>query len=146
MSPYYDYALSTEGLEPEPGPHFSGADEVAAHQAENLRRAIGDELWEWLCEMERKMEKKELEECIQAVRAVKEAQKKADEKIKQTFYGGRKIYFFTPSTMRRAAPARVEWARVIQARPEIRIRNLRTGKDRTIHLDDVIDEPHNGQP
>ena len=137
MSPFYPPGSENdETLEDRP--HFSGPDEVARHQAENLRQAIGDELWEWLCEMEIKMERKELEECIQAVRAVKEAQKKADEKMKQTFYEGRKIYFFTPSTMRRIAPARVIWAKVVQARPEIRITNLRTGKDRTIHLDDVI--------
>jgi len=41
MSPY---VLS----QPNPKPVFSSPDELARHQAENLRRAIGDELWEWL--------------------------------------------------------------------------------------------------
>ena len=49
MSPYHP--PGTEGLEAEPGPHFSGPDEVAAHQAENMRKALGNELWEWLEEI-----------------------------------------------------------------------------------------------
>jgi len=84
------------------------------------------------------MERKEIEECVQAVRTVWEAQKKADKKMKQIFYEGREISFFIPSTMRYVAPARVIWARMIRARPEVRIKNMRTGKERTIHLDDII--------
>ena len=41
MSPY---VLS----QPNPKPTFSSPDELAQHQAKNLRLAIGDELWEWL--------------------------------------------------------------------------------------------------
>ena len=47
MSPFYPPGSENdETLEDRP--HFSGPDEVAQHQAENLRQAIGDELWEWL--------------------------------------------------------------------------------------------------
>jgi len=50
MSPFYPPGSENdETLEDRP--HFSGPDEVAQHQAENLRRALGEELWRWLEEM-----------------------------------------------------------------------------------------------
>lgn len=50
MSPFYPPGSENDETV-EDQPHFSGPDEVAQHQAENLRRALGEELWRWLEEM-----------------------------------------------------------------------------------------------
>lgn len=50
MSPFYAPG-SEDDKAVEDRPHFRSPEEVARHQAENLRQAIGDELWEWLKEI-----------------------------------------------------------------------------------------------
>ena len=47
MSPYYPPG-SEESCYKEDKPHFTSAEELSAHQAENLRAAIGDDLFYWL--------------------------------------------------------------------------------------------------
>ena len=46
MSPFYPPGRECEG--PDDSPHFTDPEEIARHQAENLRRALGEELYGWL--------------------------------------------------------------------------------------------------
>jgi len=56
MSPFYPPGSENdETLEDRP--HFRSPEEMAQHQAENLRRALGDELWRWLEEMTERRKK-----------------------------------------------------------------------------------------
>lgn len=47
MSPFYPPGRECEGPDDD-RPHFTDPKEIARHQAENLRRALGEELYGWL--------------------------------------------------------------------------------------------------
>ena len=47
MSPFYPPGTECEGPDDD-RPHFTDPKEIARHQAENLRRALGEELYGWL--------------------------------------------------------------------------------------------------
>jgi len=56
VSPFYPPGTQPEGTDD--SPYFKSLEELAHHQEENLRLALGDELYEWMEECGEKGNKK----------------------------------------------------------------------------------------
>lgn len=68
---------------------------------------------------------------------VHNAQNDANLGMKEIFPKGKRI-LFKRANMKKATPAIVIWARMIEGCAELRITNTQTSKDRTISFDNVV--------
>lgn len=72
------------------------------------------------------------------IKAVENAQDDVTSAMERVFPFGKEISF-KRSNMKLAAPAAVQWARMLNGYAELRVRNLQTGKNVKISINDVVE-------